>query len=533
MSNKRSSNEASGSHASPESQSFKSAVPDSRGAKRRARQAERRRRERQKAGERGYMAGSVGRRRRSPVKIILVMLVVIVALVGAGYAGVATYFDGRFYPDTVIGDVDVSLLTEQEAAEQLAASVEDYTLSVSGQGFELELTAADAGLDIDAAAVVAAAEDGQDRWSWPWRIGGEHDYSGELLAAVDSEGMEQALRAAVAAFNETASAPVDATVAYDEDAGAFAVVADELGTSLDADAVVEVATQAFLALEDAVTLTEEQLTQPSVTADDEALATAVEEANALLATNLTLALDGTELVALGGEDVAAWVSLDEELSVTLDTDALTAWVEEEASEWGTVGGKRSYTRADGEEITVSGGDWGWEIDVESLVATVTEAVLSGSTETIEVPCTSEGEVYAGSGQRDWGERYLDVDLSEQHVYFYDEDGEVIWESDCVSGAPTEDRETPTGVYSVNMKESPSTLVGYDDDGEVSYESEVTYWMPFKGNSVGFHDASWQSAFGGTRYKDGYGSHGCVNLPTSAAEELYELIEVGDVVVVHW
>lgn len=58
-------------------------------------------------------------------------------------------------------------------------------------------------------------------------------------------------------------------------------------------------------------------------------------------------------------------------------------------------------------------------------------------------------------------------------------------------------------------------------------------MPFKGNSVGLHDASWQSAFGGQRYASGYGSHGCINLPTGAAGDLYGLIEVGDVVVVHY
>ena len=30
------------------------------------------------------------------------------------------------------------------------------------------------------------------------------------------------------------------------------------------------------------------------------------------------------------------------------------------------------------------------------------------------------------------------------------------------------------------------------------------------------------------YKDGYGSHGCVNLPPAKAKELYSLIHSGDV-----
>ena len=66
-----------------------------------------------------------------------------------------------------------------------------------------------------------------------------------------------------------------------------------------------------------------------------------------------------------------------------------------------------------------------------------------------------------------------------------------------------------------------------------WESPVDYWIPFIGNGYGLHDASWQSAFGGERYKQGFGSHGCVNLPLDKVKELYGLVSVGDPVIVHW
>ena len=34
------------------------------------------------------------------------------------------------------------------------------------------------------------------------------------------------------------------------------------------------------------------------------------------------------------------------------------------------------------------------------------------------------------------------------------------------------------------------------------------------------------------YASGYGSHGCVNLPSDKAAELYDLMQLADVVVVH-
>ena len=126
-----------------------------------------------------------------------------------------------------------------------------------------------------------------------------------------------------------------------------------------------------------------------------------------------------------------------------------------------------------------------------------------------------------------------MNLTTQYARFYDSDGTVIWRSYLVSGKVSEGRSTPTGTYRINAKRQNETLVGADEDGdgEPDYRSHVTYWMPFIGNAVGLHDASWRSKFGGTIYVYG-GSHGCVNLPTDAAAQLYSLVKVGDTVYVH-
>ena len=169
----------------------------------------------------------------------------------------------------------------------------------------------------------------------------------------------------------------------------------------------------------------------------------------------------------------------------------------------------------------------------ALRTAVSDAVHAGTVGTLDIPVLQSGNGFSGLGSKDWGARYCDVDLSEQHARFYDASGALVWESDIVSGKPGHD--TPTGVYSLNSKQSPSTLIGQTDPetGEPEYETKVQYWMPFVGNSVGLHDATWQAAFGGSRWEQGYGSHGCVNLPLGKAEAIYGIIQVGDVVVVHW
>lgn len=68
--------------------------------------------------------------------------------------------------------------------------------------------------------------------------------------------------------------------------------------------------------------------------------------------------------------------------------------------------------------------------------------------------------------------------------------------------------------------------------EYEWESDVSYWLPFIGNQVGLHDASWRGVFGGQVYIWN-GSHGCVNMPVKYAEIVYNNVEVGTPVVVYY
>ena len=122
-----------------------------------------------------------------------------------------------------------------------------------------------------------------------------------------------------------------------------------------------------------------------------------------------------------------------------------------------------------------------------------------------------------------GDTYIEVSLADQHMWFI-KDGAVYLDSDVVSGNRNS-MDTPTGTYSILSKASPCTLTGAD------YVSYVDYWMAFIGGSYGLHDASWRSSFGGDIY-EGDGSHGCVNLPTEIAKELYATAEVGTPVIVY-
>ena len=106
-----------------------------------------------------------------------------------------------------------------------------------------------------------------------------------------------------------------------------------------------------------------------------------------------------------------------------------------------------------------------------------------------------------------------------------ENGEVTYQSNCVSGNLKKGRQTPEGIYFITYKQRNAILRGQD------YASPVKFWMPFN-KGIGLHDASWRHKFGGVIYKNN-GSHGCINLPVDSAKVFFDNVETGTPVICYY
>lgn len=120
--------------------------------------------------------------------------------------------------------------------------------------------------------------------------------------------------------------------------------------------------------------------------------------------------------------------------------------------------------------------------------------------------------------------YVDVDISEQTMTYF-QNGIAVLQSDCVTGKANGKRDTPCGTYKILTKIPGKRLKG------PTWNVWVNRWMKFTNSNIGLHDASWRSSFGGNVYKSS-GSHGCVNLPSDVAYQLYDMVNVGTTVIVH-
>ncbi len=475
------------------------------------------------------------KKERKPRRGLTFLLALLVLALGAYLAGVVAFMN-LFMPNTTLNGTDVSLKGASDVAADSSDASGRFPFTVTGDGVDLSVTADQIKARYDSKAAVRSAINGQQAWLWPLKAFSQHELTVDYKLTYDTILLTDLVGSAVDAVNKDATTPEDASVTYNEKAALYEVKPEKLGTKLDKEAVQDKVRGALVSGEQGVELGDDELVKPEVTSDDERLNEAVNKVNAALKATQTLTTHDQTVATIDSGQLHNWVKLDDDLNVSFDKDACTKWARGELSEkLDTIGSKRSFSLPDGKQLTVEGGTYGWSIDGASIADQIAENVQAGKEATIDIPWLVTAEKW-NPGGAEWGDTLIEIDLGAQHVRYF-VDGKVAWESDCVSGGMNNGKmhSTPTGIYYINsnMQSGNVELRGEIDPktNKPEYISYVKYWMPFINNSHALHDADWRSSFGGEIYKTS-GSHGCVNLPPDKAKELYNMISVGTVVIVH-
>ena len=329
----------------------------------------------------------------------------------------------------------------------------------------------------------------------------------------------------IAFMPENQTEPENAYVAYQN--GQFVIVPETVGSKLNIKEAYKVLNAAVDAGQTSVNFsdTPEAYVNADVTQDDPALQSALEACNNYTKASITYTF-GSQTTTLNGDTIKDWLQFDEKGQLIWDDNSfqqhVSDYVAQLAATYDTVGTEREFQTTSGRTVYVSSSVYGWKIDQAAEAAQLSKEIQSGTQTTREPVYSQTANSY---GVNDLGDTYIEVDLSEQHMYYY-QNGSDIFESDFVSGNMSyADRQTHAGIFTLYYKKSPDVLRGtMKADGTYEYESEVQYWMPFDGG-IGFHDASWRDEFGGDIYLTD-GSHGCINLPPDNAAVLYDIIQYG-------
>ncbi|MDR2045242.1 MAG: L,D-transpeptidase/peptidoglycan binding protein [Clostridium sp.] len=455
----------------------------------------------------------------------------ILGIVLLAYFSVASYFRSHFFPNTFVSGVRCSYWTAARTAAQLEALSLDYQLVVEDRDGKVIGTIGAADIDVtvpakERAEVLLA---GQDEYEWPFAFFRSQEYEFSYEMGFDEAKMEALIRTWEALRVTDMEEPKDAYISEylgAEDGNGrsafhgYEIIPETLGNKLDLEKVREVLAQAIYGRSETVNLGQEGCyVAAKITSSNVNLNRRVKLLNRWVGTRITYDWNGNEVV-LDGTAIHTWIR-EEAGKVVLDEGAVEDFVASNARQYDTYGKKRTFRTTLGKELTLSSGAFGWKTDRRSEKTEIIRLIYEGAQLEREPVYSSRG---AKKGTDDIGSSYVEIDLTNQHLYLYME-GKLILESDFVSGNMSNGNGTPAGVFGLTYKTTNAVLRGED------YATPVNYWMPFNGN-VGMHDATWRRSFGGDIFLTG-GSHGCINMPLAAAKTMYSYLSTGFPVICYY
>ena len=445
---------------------------------------------------------------------------IAIASVAAVYVAGSLFFGSRFLPNTTVNGISASAATVDTVKERIQEQAADYTLTLNEANDQTEvITQKDVDLAIDTEdGQIEAFLNSRSGWGWVPALFSKSEYASENIVSYDKSKLSKTVDNLNCVTTSDMVETENAKAEYEN--GSFVAVSEIYGTNINKKTFKKKLGKALLNLEESVNLVEDKYyVQPKVKADSQEFEQLVEDMNDIIDTPVEYQV-GSNTEKVDKDTLATWIRSDDSKTVVFDQDAMMEFLDEMGRKYNTFGMSKQLKTSTGAEVTVPGGSYGWRIDKEGELAQLQQELLAHEPVNRDFVYQYTANTHDGP---DYGNSYVEVNLTAQHVYLY-KDGALVTDTACVSGNPTKGNGTHTGAFQMTYKEKDATLKGED------YSTDVNYWMPFNGNE-GLHDATWRSSFGGTIYKTS-GSHGCVNLPLSAAAKIFPVVDKGFPVLVY-
>lgn len=461
----------------------------------------------------GYQVKKKKKGRRIAGLIILVLI--LAALCGIGYYLYEQVNSGLFFEETTINGYDVSGKTCKEVLLILEKDYSAPTIEIRELGeTALELTLEEAGYSINQMELLSNIQNCMSEQNSRLIFSLMDGNTFEIQIPFDYS--EETFQSAVSALNFAVSRTASTDAYMDFNGTEYFIEPETYGNELD-DADLQVMVKDSLDKIVAADRPQEDLLVdvpesfyflPAVTQDDGEMNTLMNIYNSYCKTKITLTF-GEVTEVIDWDRIKEWLVIEDGQGY-IDEEYVYNYAYDLAAIYNTYRYPKEFTTTSGETIYFEGSDYGYRINCDGEAAQLL-VDLTSNTEITREP-VYEVKGFSRNGNDDFNGNYVEVNLTAQHLWFY-RDGQLVIETDIVSGLPKDERETATGVFTIPYKKSPETLKGE------TWEEDVEYWMPFH-DGQGLHDAPWRSSFGGGIYKSN-GSHGCVNLPPSAAKVIYE------------
>ena len=485
-----------------------------------------------------------GRRKGEPeVNKILKRFILVCVILIAAIAAVAMFYLHRewnrttYFNNTSINGFDASNKTPADLYDLLSKSYSAPKIHLlEGESEQAVWTLEELGYTVDEKSLQASLQSALSRQKSSLAVFMASMMNGNSFDVQVPFLFNQGQFSSTVAVSNMASERIpnqDAELVYKKKAKTYTIKPEVQGTELrDMDLQIFVQQQTDQLVEQArpqedlyITIPQHLYVLPYILSTDTDLNNEMNAYNSYDQAVITYTF-GSQTEEIDWDTIRDWVFMENGEGM-LSEERIREYVMNLAARYNTCHYPRHFHTSVGTDITIADpeNEYGYTVDEEGEYQQLVLDIQSNSKVTRE-PVYSVAGVRR-DGMDDLSGTYVEVNLSLQHLWFY-KDYSLISECDLVSGCVSKGTETQTGCFPIAYKQSPATLTG--QNAVNGWRTDVSFWMPFF-EGQGLHDATWRSSFGGNIYVYD-GSHGCVNLPYYAAQEIYNSIETGTAIILY-
>ncbi|MBP2025977.1 L,D-transpeptidase family protein [Peptoniphilus stercorisuis] len=426
------------------------------------------------------------------------------------------YIFGRvFLPNTYVNDLDVSLTKTSDLHKTYNNSYKNFELEIiKRDGSEkIKSSSFDYKDELDEKSYVE-----QNPFYWFVSFLVPKHYNLEHNISIDKDKFNNVIEN-LELWKDEVIEPQDAKIVYKNNK--FEIEEEIKGNKLNKEKLVEKILDYIDESKKKLNLEEEEIYySPVLTSKDPEIIEKAKRMNELNSFTITYDFDDRKEV-LQNEELLSLYMENENKDLVPNIEKAREYILSLSKKYDTFKKTRTFQTTDKGIAEIQGGIYGWSTDIEKSTEELVKA-LEG-TKTVEIK--PQYKLDAQSRKvNDIGNSYVEIDIARQHMWIY-RDGNLVLETDIVTGNPNKGNGTPTGVGKIWSRERDRYLSGE------GYKSHVNYWLPFNWSGCGIHDSSWRSDYGKNIYLS-RGSHGCVNTPPSLMPKFYENTFHGMPVVVY-
>lgn len=252
------------------------------------------------------------------------ILIRVGIIAGGVYVLGCILFSFVCFPRTIVADTDLSFHTPNFMKEALIPNSGEYVFKADGLDFELEIDGKAIDYNFDVDQVVSRVLELKNPLLWPYEVFVVHDFMTESVVSFNKEVAAAFASPAVEAHNQTSVKPQNADFVIDKETKDISIKEEVIGNTLNYDRAMASILGYIGSGRRHLECGENEQDLPSLYADDDRCDGAIEQANKLIESVITLNMSTAKVATLNFDTWFEWTQLKDGYVAGLNDEKLNA-----------------------------------------------------------------------------------------------------------------------------------------------------------------------------------------------------------------